>query len=222
MLVAGSCRFCNLTGLYISVTLQKKIMKNENYIQEISGFSPLSAAFKTYLNGILSEYTFEAHRSIPLQDLAPISGAMVQSGALRMVHQNEHNGNEKTLYIYLKDSFLPHPKVCESFELPLSLYFLKDTIIQGINPEFLPTIFKVFPEFINIQEKIYAQIIAHLIRHLIAISGTKSEERYEYLETRHRAIQTSIIQKYIASFIGIDIKTYSRLRSARPKKRQLP
>ena len=188
-------------------------METQHYLQAMIEHGQMSIGLKTYINGVLAEYFFKKNDRIFLETFVHSGAFRINEGMVRLYASKDQSGEENTVYIWQQGSFIPQGRMAEGSGRSLYFHFLEDTILQGISAQHLPIIYRVFPEYILVNQSIQSDTIGELLLHLVCLSGTKAEERFAYLQSKHKALQRTVAQKYIASFLGMDIKTYSRLRA---------
>lgn len=89
---------------------------------------------------------------------------------------------------------------------------IEDSELLGMRHEDLQHLYKIDPDFNIMARRIYEKYYADAeIRALIA-RLSKAEIKYEYFLKTYSHLSTRIPLKYIASFLGINLETLSRVR----------
>jgi len=102
----------------------------------------------------------------------------------------------------------------ESYE---SIQALEDTVLYYISHEELNHIYKTFPEFNFIGRVLTEKYYTLWAQQLYALRMQQANERYKWLMDNHAELILRVPAKYIASYLGIDETTLSKIKNIRVK-----
>ena len=98
----------------------------------------------------------------------------------------------------------------ESYE---AIQALEDSLLYYITYDELEDIYRHFPEFNFIGRVLLEKYYTLSEQRLYSLRMQRSRERYEYLLEHHPELVLRVPLKYLASYLGIQEETLSRIRS---------
>lgn len=98
-----------------------------------------------------------------------------------------------------------------------SIQAIEDSLIYFISYEELNYIYKNFPEFNFIGRVLTEKYYTLWAQQLYALRMQQASERYRWLMDHHAELILRVPAKYIASYLGIDETTLSKIKNVRVK-----
>ncbi len=98
----------------------------------------------------------------------------------------------------------------ESYE---AIQALEDSLLYYITYDELQYTYRNFPEFNFIGRALLEKYYTLSEQRLYSLRMQRSQERYEYLLEHHPELVLRVPMKYLASYLGIQEETLSRIRS---------
>ena len=102
----------------------------------------------------------------------------------------------------------------ESYE---SIQALEDTLLYYITYDEIKYIYKTFPEFNYTGRVLTEKYYTLWAQQLYALRMQQAQERYKWLLDHHPEFILRVHAKYIASYLGIDETTLSKIKNGRKK-----
>ncbi|MGN6402601.1 MAG: Crp/Fnr family transcriptional regulator [Flavisolibacter sp.] len=102
----------------------------------------------------------------------------------------------------------------ESYE---SIQALEDTVLYYITYDELKHIYQTFPEFNFIGRVLIEKYYTLWAQQLYALRMQQAHERYNWLLRHHPELILRVHAKYIASYLGIEETTLSKIKNGRKK-----
>ena len=102
----------------------------------------------------------------------------------------------------------------ESYE---SIQALEDTVLYYISYDELNYIYKTFPEFNFIGRVLTEKYYTLWAQQLYGLRMQQANERYKWLMDNHAELILRVPAKYIASYLGIDETTLSKIKNIKIK-----
>ncbi|TBO44309.1 Crp/Fnr family transcriptional regulator [Pedobacter kyonggii] len=194
-------------------------METENYIQRLETYQPFSYGMKAYLNVVLTEHSFNKNQRLSLEQLPFGHYPLLETGTVRLFAPDSENVEEITLGFWFSGRFLHqlhnlNPKAAKD----LQIEFLQDTLILSIPEKHALNLYRLFREANRLALAYFAAQHTDLLDQLYIRNHLNAAERYHRVNQLEPRIQRFAQVKDQASFLGIDEKTLSRLRSAKGKK----
>jgi CRP/FNR family transcriptional regulator, anaerobic regulatory protein len=181
-------------------------------ITYLNGIQPLSEALNEWLTAQLDV------QSYPQKTLVQAAGdtsnriAFVLKGMLRLYYYHS-NGIETTSW-FIKEGDVMISVISFYDRVPGIEYIetLEDVVLASITYDQLEETYRQFPEFNRVGRLLTEKYYKLSQERLQATHHTTAEERYAFLRDKHPEILARVSGKYIASYLGIDPATLSRLR----------
>ncbi|MCX2476931.1 hypothetical protein OQZ33_21535 [Pedobacter sp. MC2016-05] len=193
-------------------------MEKENYLHQLGKDTAISAGLAAYINYVITAQPFPAKQILPLNQSGLNITSLISQGSARLFLKGEEY-QEQTLLFFQENSF---PGLERNLHLlaesTLYLEFLEESEIMMLPDDHIANLFRLFPEFPNIQNDLNRTLNQTLLNHQLQLSLYDSYERYEKFLKEYAHISLVCEQKKIASYLGIDPKTLSRLRG-RPRRK---
>ncbi|RZM24701.1 MAG: Crp/Fnr family transcriptional regulator [Pedobacter sp.] len=187
-------------------------MDKEEYLTALGKKTALSAGLAAYINYVLIAEQFSAKQVLRLDQIRINPTTMILKGSARLYLETEYR-EEHTLLFYQHHDFLSiGPEMRLHPESALFIEFLEDSELCLVPDNHLANLYKLFPEFPQVQsghDQTFKQI---LFNHHISLSVLSGFQRYSRFLSEYKQIAMVCEQKKIASFLGMDPKTLSRLR----------
>ncbi|WP_426330102.1 Crp/Fnr family transcriptional regulator [Pedobacter sp. R-06] len=192
-------------------------MEKEIYFEKMQAHLKPSIGLKAYLNYILQEDDFKRKKTIKLSDKLFDTLIFIESGTLRIYSRNEDG--DTTIIFWFKKVFLPHMALLQQYATDeLYVEFLEDSKILSFPQKHIPNLFKLFPEYRELEARIYQSHISKILQHSSALAHLDTLQRYEQLMETNPELFNLCELKNIANFLGIHPKVLSLLRSKAAKR----
>lgn len=136
----------------------------------------------------------------------------IEKGLLRCYYQRDAHEvtswfmREGDVMISIESFFLQK----ESYE---SIQALEDAVLYYISYDVLQHIYRSFPEFNFIGRVLTEKYYTLWAQQLYALRMQQAGERYQWLMNHHPELVLRVPAKYIASYLGIDETTLSRIKN---------
>lgn len=192
-------------------------MEKESYFEKIGSYLNPSVGLKSYLNYILYQSTFKKRQTLKLSDKFFSTPIFISSGTLRLYYIKEEE--ETTVLFRQKNEFIvPSTMLGIYTQTELHVEFLEDSILTVYKDKHTPNLYKLFPEYRELINKLYQQQIAELIIHSTELAHQDTNTRFENLMKRNPELFNLCGLKIIANYLGIHPKVLSQLRSKSVKR----
>ncbi|WP_354357531.1 hypothetical protein [Pedobacter sp. UYP30] len=168
---------------------------------------------KSYLRIIIKTTHYQKHQKLPIDQITIGAFPFLAHGCIRLYAYDFENLKEHTLGFWFNGEFLPsfgdHPKIGTGL---LSFEFLEDTTIINIPEKHFLSIVHHFREAAEIIKAYHWEQLAKFIDQLVIRNTLRASGRLQAV----LAIQPELVKKAavkdIASYLGIDERTLSRIR----------
>ena len=188
-------------------------MENENYIEQLGRYGKCSHGMKSYLRIISKAEKYQKHQRVGIDQITTGAFPFVAQGCIRLYTYDFENSKEHTLGFWFVGEFLPgfagHPKIGTGL---LSFEFLEDSIIITIPENHFSSILHHFREAAEITEAYQWEQLAKFIDQLLIRNTLNASGRLQAILASQPEIAKKAAIKDIASYLGIDGRTLSRLR----------
>ncbi|MBB6237533.1 CRP-like cAMP-binding protein [Pedobacter sp. AK013] len=192
-------------------------MEEENYFKKITDHLKPSVGLKNYLRYVLQKRAFKKKQTIAVTDPYFSTLLFIGTGTLRLYAIREEE--ETTILFWQKNQFLtPMFMLGNYLEKEVYVEFLEDTTLIGYRQTHTANLYKLFPEYREIINRLYQQQLAALMRHAEALAYLNTSTRFENLMKAKPELFTLCRLKIIADYLGIHPKVLSLLRSKAVKK----
>lgn len=177
---------------------------------------PLSDGLKVHLFGILKTKELRKKDFLLRAGHVCRNVCFIESGLVRCFYAK--GDNEVTSW-FMKEgdviiSIESFYQQTESYE---SIQAIEDSILYYISYEQLNYIYKTFPEFNFIGRVLTEKYYTLWAEQLYALRMQQASERYKWLMDHHPELILRVPAKYIASYLGIDETTLSKIKNVRVK-----
>lgn len=188
-------------------------MDKEKFIAQMGAHPPVSVGLAAYLRYVMLEEHYRSKdRIYPVQsELNTLS--LLFKGSARLYLEQHETKEEITMMFYLEEGFLVTERemeICGNSKLAIE--FLEDSTLYLIPDKHIGNLYKLFPEFHLIHANLNRMMKTKMFSHQLKQSQLDAEGRYEQFLKNYPKIALVCEQKKIASFLGIDPKTLSRIR----------
>lgn len=191
-------------------------METEHYIDLLERYGQVSYGMRAYLRVVLKTEVYQKHQRLSLSSLTHGQYALIADGAMRLFASGDENLSENTLAFWFKDNFIPcFGNGRTPFAGHLSIEFMADTQILSIPEKHALSILKLFRESAKIFQASHWEQQSHLIDQLLIRNSLSAATGYEAILRLQPDIAKKATVRDIASFLGIDERTLSRIRAGR-------
>ncbi|SFA42178.1 cAMP-binding domain of CRP or a regulatory subunit of cAMP-dependent protein kinases [Pedobacter suwonensis] len=192
-------------------------MEENSYLKTIRNYISPSFGLSCYLNLLLKERTFKKKETLKLADEYCAVLLFISSGTLRLYTIDAEE--ETTLLFWHQHQFIvPMATLGNYTEGKLFIEFLDDATLTGYSDKHTANLYKLFPEYRVLMNKLYQHQLAALLLHTTALSRLNANARFNQLMHTRPELFNLCDLKTIASYLGIHPKVLSRLRSKAVKK----
>jgi hypothetical protein len=189
-------------------------MEKEAYLTKLNSYHGVSAGLKAYLYFILKEQTFRKNDRISLKQKRLGDYPLLVEGSVRLFKFDQLEEAEITLFFwYEKEIIYRFEALNQNAAGDLTIQFLEDSIVYSFESVHLMNLMKLFSEFILIDLGISSQQQAAYLDHIYNLGHLTATRRVELLMKDHAGVFNICEIKHIASFLGMDQKTLTRIRS---------
>lgn len=192
-------------------------MDLNSYFKTLRQHQPISSRFVEALVSIMIQENYYKGQQLLLNDHSHNPFLYLAKGTARILTTSEKTNEEFTLELLTQETFIAVPRNKSLSNQVYSLQFLQDSTIQSFPTEYLTYLIPNHEETLpllfslNQQDQIKKLNIIHFLAHQSA------PERYALLIQQNSGLFNTIKQKTIASFLGMDSKTLSRIRAKERK-----
>ncbi|MBE5320023.1 hypothetical protein IM793_12695 [Pedobacter sp. MR2016-19] len=192
-------------------------MENESYFKKIECYLKPSYVLKCYLNHSLHERRFNKKQTVKVSELYSSPLIFISKGTLRLYAVKEKE--ETTILFWQKDRFLTSLLMLGEYAgKEMYVEFLEDSAIIAYKEIYTGNLYKVFPEYRELINKLYQQQIAELILYATSLAHLSSTARFNNLMKSKPELFNLCELKIIANYLGIHPKVLSRLRAKAVKR----
>lgn len=181
-------------------------------IQLLNTIQPLSSALKGHLEETIKTKELEKRSFVLKAGHVSRYVFFIQRGLLRCFYEkNNHEVcswfmKEGDVMISVESFYLQKP----SYE---SIEALEDCVVQYIEYAELQYIYRHFPEFNFIGRVLTEKYYTLSEQRLFSMRMQRSQDRYQYLLDNHPELILRVPAKYLASYLGIEETTLSKIKS---------
>lgn len=187
-------------------------MDKQIYLRQLGRNQLVSVGLAAYIGYVLITEPFKAKQLITLGQSEINATTLLSKGSARLYTENQDK-QQNTLLFYQTGSFLSIEREMKLHtSSKLCIEFLEDSELSMVPDKHIANLYKLFPEFQQIQNGLNQVIKQTLFHHHLNLSLLDAEKRYNLFLIQFGHITLVCEQKKIASFLGIDPKTLSRLR----------
>jgi CRP/FNR family transcriptional regulator, anaerobic regulatory protein len=187
----------------------------EIVVNFLNSINPISTGLKHELNQLLKEVNLKKKEIYLREGAVSDKISFVISGLLRSYALNSE-GDETTCW-FMKEGDVTI-SVKSFFERTPSAEFIvaiEACTLLYITYDELEMLYKQYPEFNMVGRLITQKYYVLSEERLAGIRNLKAEERYAFLMQIHPEIIQRAPSQYVASYLGIDKATLSRLKAKR-------
>ena len=194
-------------------------MDTENLLSALERVHPLSVGLRAYLSKIVTARYFSKDQQLQLTTQELDYLPFLLQGSTRLCYLDSPDKTEATLAYFFTDDLLPDLTYLPSdVKTKFYFHFMEDTIIQSISQRHILNILKLFSDARSLILSLSSHYLAFLFIQLYARNHLKSKQRYLFILSQQPEIDEIVKIKSISNFLGIDVKTLSRIRSSPFKK----
>lgn len=218
--VVLGCHFSNLTSFEnkLSLTSKRIAMEQDLYLQAMQKHGKTSIGLESYIKYILKSSEHDKSSRIELSKLESRTHVLVAKGLVRLLVIDLEAENDTSIAFYQQGDFIINPTLSERINGKLFLEFVENTTLYSLGSRHSNNLLKLFPEFSSIDLSIHNFIYRDFILHILDLCRLDASQRYNSFEVAFPKIVLNSPMKNIATYLGIDNKTLSRIRSGRLKK----
>lgn len=191
-------------------------MESEHYIRSLKKYGPVSEGMSAYLHTVLMSDHYQKNQQLALSECSHGHYPLLINGAVRLFTEIDENLSEHTLAFWFKDDFIAtladKPLLHQS---NLHLEFLQDSQITSIPEKHVLSLLRHFREAPKTLQQYHLEQQAQLLEQLLIRNSMAAPERYKTVLRLQPAIARIATVRNIASYLGIDERTLSRIRSGR-------
>lgn len=192
-------------------------MNIEHYLNGLERFYPLSFGLRAYLSKIYTIKVFQKHSIIQLSDNNINCLPYLYQGSLRIYHVNDEL--ETTIaFGFEGDLIMEQDHNLKPILENIYLEFMEETVIFSITKKHMLNVMDHYLDARILVLNIKSAHISLLMQQLYARNQLKAAHRYSYILNIEPRIDSLMRVKDISSYLGIDAKTLSRIRSSPLKK----
>jgi len=188
-------------------------MDYNSFYKKLGGYYPLGSALKAYLNVALREIDLTDTQPIDIGHWRDFPLSFISSGTLKTKLESKLDPGRSVLYLHFEGLMLPHflEKNYEDFDL-YTIPIGKAKLLS-IPSGHLPNLYKLFPEFHRLIDKINQEYFSNMFHLAFDIKNLKAEDRLTALLKAHPDIFQLASSKDIADSIGMHAHTLSSLKN---------
>lgn len=187
-------------------------MDKENLFDSLSSYHPISAGLKAYLAVVLKEQHFPSGLVQSTANFIEQPLLFIQHGSLRLFALNEEERKEYTLRFFPEGTFFFPPHYLKALDMPTFLHAIDEVTILGFNQRHLDNLYHNFREFSTIIELLHRSEIQRMLYHSFMLQNANARQAYADFIRKYPSIAKSSQLQHIASYLGIDNRTLSRIR----------
>ncbi|NTE01521.1 hypothetical protein G6M26_27025 [Agrobacterium tumefaciens] len=191
-------------------------MESEHYIQSLKKYGPVSEGMSAYLHTVLMRHDYRKNQRLALNEFTNRHYPLLTGGAIRLFTEMDENLSEHTLSFWFKNDFIAtlgnKPLLHQT---NLHLEFLQDSQVMSIPEKHVLSLLRHFREAPKTFQQYHLEQQAQLLEQLLIRNSMAAPERYKAVLRLQPAIARIATVRDMASYLGIDERTLSRIRSGR-------
>lgn len=189
-------------------------MEPEDYINHLETYGLISHGMRAYLRIIVKTDYYQKHHRLSIDKVTHGHFPMISKGGIRLFATDEENLSENTLAFWFEKDFI----ACFSYQSTpsadnLTLEFMEDTQILSIPEKHALSTLRLFRESAKLSEAYHLEQQSRLIHQLLIRTSLSAAKGYKAILQLQPEIAKKAIVRDIASFLGIDERTLSRIRA---------
>jgi len=187
-------------------------MEKEKFFETLSNYHPISAGLKAYLDYILKAQHLPSGLIQSTANFIEQPLLFIQHGSLRLFALDEEERKEYTLRFFPEGTFLFPSHYLKARDMPTFLHAIDEVTILGFDQRHLYILYHNFREFSTIIELLHRSEIQRMLYHSFMLQNTNASQAYADFIRKYPSIAKSSQLQHIASYLGIDNRTLSRIR----------
>lgn len=176
----------------------------------------LSDELKDYLSEILKTKELKKKDFLLKAGHVCRNVCFIESGLLRCFYEKGEN-EVSSWFMKEGDVIISIESFYQQKESYEAIQAIEDSSLYYISHEELNYIYKTFPEFNFIGRVLTEKYYTLWAQQLYALRMQQATERYRWLMEHHPELILRVPAKYIASYLGIDETTLSKIKNVRIK-----
>ena len=191
-------------------------MESEHYIEKLKEHGTVSEGMSAYLRTTLTSNHYPKNQRLPASLLSDGQYPLLISGTIRLFTQMDENLSEHTLAFWFKNDFLAD--LCNNpliLQTQLHIEFLEDSQVMSVPEKHALSLLRHFREAPKTFQYYHHEQQSRLFEQLLIRNSLSAAERYQAVLRLQPQIARIATVRDIASYLGIDERTLSRIRSSR-------
>lgn len=189
-------------------------MKSAHYIEMLNTVHPLPGGLALYLKSVVKSKCYVKKEQINYGTANLLFYPLLLTGAAKLMAVHKDSGERINLYFYFESEFLFHLTSCViNPDVEIILVFLEDCELMYIEEIHYANILKLYADAYQLDLRYSLLHFEAVLNQLFIRNYYLAAERYQLMlkENPKTGKRLSVID--IASYLGIDQKTLSRIRT---------
>ena len=188
----------------------------EALLNFLNGIHPLSDGLQNYLFEILKTKELKKKDFLLKAGHVCRNVCFIEKGLLRCFY-TKADAEVSSWFMKEGDVIISIESFYQQKESYESIQAIEDSIVYFISYTELNYIYKTFPEFNFIGRVLTEKYYTLWAEQLYALRMQQATERYKWLMDHHPELILRVPAKYIASYLGIDETTLSKIKNVRAR-----
>lgn len=189
-------------------------METEDYIKHLETYGAVSHGMRAYLRIVVKTNHFQKHHRLSLDKVAFGHYPLISAGAIRLFGTDNETLSENTLAFWFENEFIGcFNNQNTSLASNTFIEFMQDTEVFSIPEKHALSILRLFRESAKIFESYHWEQQSRLFDQLLIRISLSAAKGYKAILRIQPEIARKATVRDIASFLGIDERTLSRIRA---------